>query len=443
MSGNDKQVDAFSPHLLSVEKSPPSPMPTLLLRVLLVFFLIILAWAFIGRLDIVARAEGQLIPQNRVQIVQPLEDSRVSKILVKEGEKVKKGQVLFTMDATLTGAEKRKYDYEVALAKLQLERIQAQLENRTFKVLENENPKQYEQVKAQFDTQTSSYQTQLNEADSVKRRIIQELSASKLMVESLSNTIPLYEETEQAYKKLQDKGYGDKLGVLEKKRERIVAEKDLQEETYRVKSLTAQLEESESKIDRIKAEYRRQLVEEQVQLNARIHQFEEEINKLAYRENLTELTAPADGVVQDVATHTEGAIVPAGTVVLSVVPADEPLKAEVMVENKDIAHIEQGMPVRVKVVSYEFQKYGMLDAKVEYVSPDAVEEENNQLMPSAIKKYRVYLDLSEQFIKRDGRQFELRPGMQVVSEIKLGTRSVIEYLLSPIQQGVMESGMER
>jgi len=116
MSGND----TFSPHLLSVEKNPPSPLPTLLLRLLLVFTVVILIWAFVGELDIVARGQGSLVPENRVQIVQPLEDSRVDKILVHEGERVSKGQVLFTMDATLAAAEKRKYDYEVSVAKLQL-----------------------------------------------------------------------------------------------------------------------------------------------------------------------------------------------------------------------------------------------------------------------------------------------------------------------------------
>ncbi|NNJ91846.1 MAG: HlyD family type I secretion periplasmic adaptor subunit [Gammaproteobacteria bacterium] len=435
MSGND----TFSPHLLSVEKTPPSPLPTLLLRLLLLFIAIILIWAFWGRLDIVARAEGTLVPQNRVQIVQPLEDSRVERILVKEGQRVNKDQVLFTMDSTLTLAEKRKYQYEVALARLQLERIDAQLENRPLQLSDNAQLKQAEQVSAQYHANTAAYETQINEAKAEKQRIEQELSASKVMVKSLAGTMPLLIETEAAYKKLQTKGYADKLGALEKKRTRIVAQKDLQEEKYRVDSLTAQLLESESRIKRIKAEYKRMLVEEQVQLNARIHQFQEELNKITYRESLTELTAPVDGIVQNVATHTQGAIVPAGTVVLSVVPSTDPLKAEVLVDNKDVAHIKPGMPVRVKVASYEFQKYGMLDGQVETISPDAINEEGNPLM----KNYRVLIDLGKQFIEREGKQFDLRPGMQVISEIRLGTRTVMDYLLSPIQRAVLSSGNER
>ena len=435
MSGND----TFSPHLLSVEKNPPSPLPTLLLRLLLVFTVVILIWAFVGELDIVARGQGSLVPENRVQIVQPLEDSRVDKILVHEGERVSKGQVLFTMDATLAAAEKRKYDYEVSVAKLQLLRTQAQLDEKPFRMDKLQNQAQYDQVKAQYDVQVSAYQTRLDEAKSAKERIKKELSASEMMVESLSAAIPIFRQTESAYQTLKQKGHVNKLGALEKKRERIVAEKELQEEEYRVDSLTAQLVESESKIKRIQADYKRMLVEEQVQLSARIHQFEEELKKLAYRENLTQLTAPVDGIVQNVATHTQGAIVPAGTAVLSVVPSDDPLKAEVLVDNKDVAHIGPGMPVRVKVSSYEFQKYGMLDGQVETISPDAIDEESNPLM----KKYRVLISLSKQFIEREGKQFHLRPGMQVVSEIRLGTRTVMDYLLSPIQRAVLSSGNER
>jgi len=448
MSGNDSQTnnsqvnnsaDAFSPHLLSVEKSPPSPLPTLLLRLLLAFTAIILIWALVGELDIVARGQGSLVPQNRVQIVQPLEDSRVEQILVLEGQQVKKGQVLFTMDSTLTEAEKGKYDHEVSLAKLQLIRIQAQLNKKPFRVDQPENQGQYNQVKAQYDAQLSAYQAQLNEAQAEKQRLTKELTASQMMVDSLSTAIPIFKETESAYNRLKQKGHINKLGALEKKRERIIAEKELQEEKYRVDSLTAQLVESESRVKRIQAEYQRRLVEEQVKLTARIHQFEEELKKLSYRENLTELTAPVDGIVQNVATHTQGAIVPAGTVVLSVVPSDDPLKAEVLVDNKDVAHIEPGMPVRVKVSSYEFQKYGMLDGRVETISPDAIEDESNPLM----KKYRVLIDLSKQFIEREEQRFSLRPGMLVVSEIRLGTRTVMDYLLSPIQRAVLSSGNER
>lgn len=448
MSGTDSQsnigTDAFSPHLLSVEKTPPSPLPTLLLRLLLAFTIIILLWALVGELDIVARGQGNLVPQNRVQIVQPLEDSRVDQVLVVEGQQVKKGQVLFTMDSTLTEAEKGKYDYEVSLAKLQLMRIQAQLDEKPFRVdlpehQDQYNLNQYKQVKAQYDTQSTAYQTQLDEAQAQKARLKKELDASQMMVKSLATAIPIFKETESAYNRLKQKGHINKLGALEKKRERIIAEKELQEEKYRVDSLTAQLLESDSRLKRIQAEYKRRLVEEQVQLTARIHQFEEELKKLRYRENLTELSAPVDGIVQNVATHTQGAIVPAGTVVLSVVPSDDPLKAEVLVDNRDVAHIEPGMPVRVKVSSYEFQKYGMLDGQVETISPDAIDEENNPLM----KKYRVLIALSKQFIEREGKQFSLRPGMQVISEIRLGTRTVMDYLLSPIQRAVLSAGKEK
>jgi len=460
MSGNDSQTsksqiinraDAFSPHLLRVEKKPPSPLPTLLLRLMLIFIVVILAWSLVGELDIVARGQGSLVPQNRVQIVQPLEDSRVDQILVHEGQRVKKGQVLFTMDSTLTAAEKAKYDYEVSLAKLQLNRIKAQLDEDPFIM---EKPKdlfleqdQYAQVKAQtkaqikaqYDAQLAAYQAQLDEAEAEKERISKELAASETMVKSLSAAIPIFRQTEAAYTSLKQKGHVNKLGALEKKRERIIAEKELLEEKFRVDSLTAQLLESQARIKSIHTEYERRLVEEQVQLNARIHQFEEELKKLAYRENLSELTAPVDGIVQNVATHTQGAIVPAGTVVLSVVPSGDPLKAEVLVDNKDVAHIEPGMPVRVKISSYEFQKYGMLDGRVVTISPDAIDEQSNPLM----KKYRVLIDLSRQFIEREDRQFALRPGMQVISEIRLGTRTVMDYLLSPIQRAVLSSGNER
>lgn len=159
------------------------------------------------------------------------------------------------------------------------------------------------------------------------------------------------------------------------------------------------------------------------------------------------IKAPQDGYIKDIATNTEGTVVPAGTVLMNIVPINEPLLAEVYVSNQDVGFIGAGQKTRIKMMSYQFQKYGMIDGEVDYVSADASIIESNTLNKINNEKsnagYKTMISLSKQFLERNSKKYFLRPGMQVTAEIKLGTRTVLEYILSPIQKTLGEAGMER
>jgi HlyD family secretion protein len=177
--------------------------------------------------------------------------------------------------------------------------------------------------------------------------------------------------------------------------------------------------------------------------------------KQAHRTKLLELRAPQGGVVKDLATHTIGTVVSAGTVVLSLVPEREAMMAEVTVRNEDVGFVHPNQPVEVKLAAYPFQKYGMLHGEVVRVSPDASETDTRATERLAVRSssdpassapvrgYRALIQLDSQTLKRGDLQLRLIAGMQVIAEIKEGRRSVLEYLLSPVQKTVQESGRER
>jgi len=122
-----EQVDDFSPRILNVMQSPPMPMPRLMLRLIILLIFLLLAWATIGELDIVARAEGKLIPQTRLKVVQPFEGGRIEQIMVQEGQQVSQGQTLLIMDTHLSQSDTQKITAELNTARLQLRRIDAEL----------------------------------------------------------------------------------------------------------------------------------------------------------------------------------------------------------------------------------------------------------------------------------------------------------------------------
>ena len=156
--------------------------------------------------------------------------------------------------------------------------------------------------------------------------------------------------------------------------------------------------------------------------------------------------APQAGIVKDLATHTPGTVVAPGTILLTLVPHDEPLVAEVWVGNADAGFVRAEQKARIKIAAYPFQKYGMLIGVVKQVSADAqaISESGNPGARSVQDAaYRALITLASGQFESQGRQLRLVPGMQVSAEIHLGTRSVLEYLLSPVQKITHEAGRER
>lgn len=174
--------------------------------------------------------------------------------------------------------------------------------------------------------------------------------------------------------------------------------------------------------------------------------------KQEHRNKLLELLAPQAGIVKDLATHTPGTVVSTGTVLMTLVPNDEELQAEVWVKNEDAGFVRPNQPVKLKLAAFPFQKYGMIDGSVAHVSADANESPGNT-SDSAMQNtgnanigqlaYRTLVSLKTQALSTDGDSLELAPGMQVAAEIKLGDQTVLQYLLSPVRKAFHEAGRER
>ena len=151
--------------------------------------------------------------------------------------------------------------------------------------------------------------------------------------------------------------------------------------------------------------------------------------------------------MKDLSTHTVGTVVAPGTVLMSLVPLNEPLRAEVMLKNEDAGFVHLGQPVKLKFAAYPFQKYGMIDGVIDHIGPDVADPQaggREGLDPAqAMARYPVWVKLSRQSLEVDGKALVLTPGMQLVADIHQGERSVLEYLLSPVQRAWMEAARER
>ncbi len=441
-----RQQNGFSPRLLDVVNTPPIPLPRIMLYVLLVLVFLLIIWAVFGQLDIVARAQGKLIPQTRIKIAQPFEGGRISKILVRDGDLVKAGQSIMLMDTQLSKADTEKLRVELATSKIILRSIDAELADKPFKRMEEDNAKLFHIVHEKHEAQRKSYTYTLTQQKAVLNKSKQDLAAAKEIYKKLHEILPIHQQNEKNIMKLGKKGYVSKLDILEKQRVRIEAERDLKAQEYIIQGAQERIIEAQGKLDALKSEDRNRLLDERLTLQKRIDQLDQDWLKQEYRNRLMKIKAPQDGFIKDIATNTEGTVVPAGTVLMNIVPINEPLLAEVYVSNQDVGFISAGQKTRIKLMSYQFQKYGMIDGKVDYISADSntpsqSNQGNSPQMGGA--GYKTIISLEKQFLERNNKKFLLRPGMQVTAEIKLGTRTVLEYILSPIQKAVSEAGMER
>ena len=169
-----------------------------------------------------------------------------------------------------------------------------------------------------------------------------------------------------------------------------------------------------------------------------------------------ELRAPQAGVIKDLATTTVGAVVQPGTVLMTLVPKDEPLFADVAIKNDDVGFVEVGQKAQIKLAAYPFQKYGMLTGTVTRVSADATESgktnvsqhingnTDEEASAASISTYKARIRLDNQTLTApQGNRLQIAPGMQIVAEINQGKRTVLEYLFSPVQKVLSESGRER
>jgi hemolysin D len=442
----------FAPPLLRIQERPPAPLAGWMLRALIALVAGAILWAALGRLDIVAVADGKLVPASYLKIVQPAEQGIVQEIRVKEGELVGEGQVLVRMDPVQTEADVRSVEAEVQNKRLALRRIDAQLSGRPLRREKGDRAELYAQLEAQHASNVRAHENALAQERALLAKARYDLAGAQATKAKLEQVLPHYLEQEKAFEKLARDGFAGQILYTDKRRERIEKEQDLRAQEAAIEASRALVEQSERKIAQISADYRRQLRTERVETAAQLEKATQELAKQSRRRELLELRAPQAGVVKDLATHTAGTVVAPGTILMTLVPEGDRLVAEVWVSNDDVGFVRAGQPAKLKLAAFPFQKYGLIEGKVLHVNADATEAPSPNTRSDALTgrdrpmgplAFRALVELAGQQLAAGGRRYALQPGMQVAGEIHLGTRSVLEYVLSPVQKAFHEAARER
>ena len=445
----------FAPGLLAIQESPPARLPRAVMYTVTVLLGLLLLWAAFGRLDIVASAEGRLVPKSYLKVVQPAEGGIVKAILVHEGERVTAGQVLLRMDAQDAIADAARVGTDLSLRALELRRIDAELNGVPLRREGDDAPDLFGQVQAQYHERRQAYLDALGQARDLRRKAGRDYESGQAVLTKLRETNPILKSQAESYARLGGDGYVPKVTVSDKQRSYLENTQDLAAQKSTVQGLFAAVNEADQQVRQITSKYRSDLENERVSAEGEYRKLQQEWIKQAHRSSLLELKAPQSGIVKDLATHTIGTVVSAGTVLLSVVPEQEPLVAEVLIKNEDVGFVHTQQKVKVKLAAYPFQKYGMLNGEILQVWPDASDDNsaaasnagsrNNGtvLTTPASSGFKALVALDRQTLSAGGESLHLVAGMQVIAEIREGRRTVLAYLVSPLQGALHDSGRER
>src|SRR5712672_3125415 len=443
----DRDEIAFLPAALEIVEAPPSLIGRAIGLTIIALFCLALAWAAFGHIDIVASATGKVIPSGRTKVVQPFETGVVRAIHVRDGQAVKSGDVLIELDPTMNDAERDHLRSDLVAAQLDVARLGAALSEgpdpvANFSPPEGASPALVAMQRRFLMSQVAENRAKLAALDRQRAQKEAERATTAATIAKLDATIPLLAEKVDVRKYLFNKELGSKLLYLA----------DLGDLTGQQQDLLVQksrLNEADAAVAAI-TETRAQ--------TQKAAGLAHDVIKASQRTKYQALVAPVDGIVQQLAVHTVGGVVTPAQALAVVVPADSRLEIEAMVSNRDIGFVHAGQEAEIKIDTFNFTRYGLLQGKVLSVSQDAIgrdkppDKANDRAQGAETATsepkgqelvYAARVSLDRTHINIEEGPVNLSPGMAVTVEIKTGSRRIITYLLSPLLKYRQESLRER
>jgi len=453
---------AFLPAALEIVETPPSPIGRAIAATIALLFVAALAWAWWGTIDIVASATGKIVPSGRVKIVQPFETGVVRAIRVQDGQTVKAGDALIELDPTVNAAERDHLRDDVLAEQINIARLRAALAGGDDPDADFHPPAGADPALVRTQRQILVHQVAEHRAKiaALARQQAQkeaEQATTAATIHKLETTIPVIQQRVDIRKTLMEKELGSKLTYYEILQLLLDQQQELAVQTSRLREAEAGADAIRETRRQAVAEYQRALSDDLAKSEQKAGGLAQDLIKAEQKTRLQLLTAPVDGVVQQLAIHTVGGVVTPAQSLLIVVPSDSRLEIEAMVSNRDIGFVRAGQQAEIKIDTFNFTRYGLLHGEVLSVSPDAVIRDraqdrsdrplgaqNETSEPKGQDlNYSARISLDRTRMQIDDRLVNLSPGMAVTVEIKTGARTILDYLLSPLLRYRQEILRER
>ncbi|MGD9538733.1 MAG: HlyD family type I secretion periplasmic adaptor subunit [Alphaproteobacteria bacterium] len=419
----------FMPDLHQSMKRVGSRFAYVLSLAVIIFFGGFIFWASQAAIDEVTRGEGRVVPSGRIQTMQNLEGGILSELAVDEGDIVERGDILLRIENTSGASDYQENLSQLLSLKAAIARLEAELEGKELVFppeVEEQAPAAAASERALAGARATQLQSEiavLQDQATQRRNEIREIQTK---LSSLQQSLALARDEEAILAPLVQKGVASKLELVRNQR-------DISELRGQINNLQASLpraqaaiSESEQRIEEKRATF---AAEARGELNQRRVQFaalSEKIKAGQDRVARTEVRSPVRGIIKELKVNTIGGVIRPGEDLVDIVPLEDSLIIEAQLKPRDIAFLRPGLPATVKITAYDFSIYGGLDAKLEQISPDAIENEKGEAF------FHVYLRTEASSLKKGNEELPIIPGMTATAEILTGKKTVLDYLMKPI-----------
>ncbi|MBB1312998.1 HlyD family type I secretion periplasmic adaptor subunit [Aliivibrio sp. SR45-2] len=430
----------FLPAHLALSHRPPSPFARITAITLSVGVIVVLLWAYWGKLDVQATATGRFVVHGRSQVIQSYEQSRVFIIHVKDGQRVKKDEPLLTLDTLGINQDimrlitQSEFQTNELIRYRTLNNGQPLSQDLMFAALPQE---QQTLIKENHFSEKREYESNLSSINAEMQVNTTSQDARQSDINALIKLKKNINKRLAARKTLSQNKVIGHVEYLEQEKELLETERQVSQQRAELKILKSQYYSLEERRTNFTAQKQREWLEKRKQAKLQLVGLDQELSKVREREQLEIIRSPVDGTVQQLSIYTLGAVLQPAQNLMIIVPENLVQQAEIQILNKDIGFVYPGQSVMIKVDAFPYTRYGTIEAELLSISRDSTTDERLGLVfPAQVK-------LKNNNIAINGQHVELTPGMSVVAEIKTDKRRIIDYLLSPIREYQAESLRER
>ena len=410
-----------------------------ILWTIIVILLIAVIWASVAELDEITNAEGKVIPSRQIQVIQNLEGGIVRDILVKEGDHVEKNQILMHIDNTRFQSSFQEAKIQTLALTAKIDRLTAETHEASFVIPTNiTNPlqKAYESELALFQSRQEELRNKRSIFENRLQQKQQELAELEARQVQLERGYALVSKELSLTEPLVDQGAVSEVEVLRLKREANVLHGDLQRNKLAIPRIKAGIKEAQDNLSEISLTFQR---EAQQELNAAKHEFEQiSASSVALEDRVkrTAVRSLVKGTVKQINITTIGGVIQPGMDLMEIVPSDDTLLVEARVRPKDIAFLRPGQSAMVKITAYDFSIYGGLEATLEHISADTIQDAKGNSF------YKIRIRTKKNSLEGD-EPLPIIAGMLATVDIISGQKSVLDYLLKPLIKAKHKALRER
>ena len=408
--------------------------------VISILLFILIGWSFFAKLDEVAIAIGEVVPQDQLKVVQHLEGGVVEEILVREGDPVQAGDLLVRLK--LGASAVNMSEIEAAIDGFQLTRMR--LEAEAGRREPEFDPEMVARRSDLAESELAIYEARLDELARrtavTKERIRQRrLEYDELIAhrDALQRDFGLGKERLQMSSELVEEGLTPRMEHVSLQAEISKMEGELDVMKASLPRASAAIKEAEAELAEEREAYTRRAIEELGEVRRRINTLAETLNTASDQDKRTDVRAPIDGVVKTLRFNTIGGVVQPGEAILDIVPKSDQLVVRAKLDPKDRGYVIEGLPARVKVSTFDYARYGDLDGKVELIAA------STDMTQDGVPYYNVVVRTEKTYLGDEAGQYEIQPGMQATVDIHTGKRTVMDFLIRPVLKLRHEAFRER